>query len=105
MCIFIYLCAIVLMTLRHPNNVGRSITFHKSAFVSLKKFRPALGRVARRDGHSGLTEESTLFLDVDEIVLKGAFGEPMWGSPAEVVSDDRRIREWIHGLRQDGGAG
>ena len=95
----------MLTTFRHPIHGGRSITSHRSAFVSLKKFRPALGRVARRDGHSGLTEESTLFLDVDEIVLKGAFGEPMWGSPAEVVSDDRRIREWIHGLRQDGGAG
>ncbi|TBU61645.1 hypothetical protein BD310DRAFT_974965 [Dichomitus squalens] len=88
----------------NPAHGGKPITSRKSAFVLLKDFRPALGRVARRDGQSGMTEESTLFLDVDTIVLKGAFGEAMWGSPVD-SSNDPKVRDWIHGLRQDGGAG
>lgn len=51
-----------------------------------------------------MTPESTLFLDVDEILFKGSFGEPMWGSPVDVARD-ASMREWIRGLRQDGGAG
>ena len=51
-----------------------------------------------------MTEEATLFLDVDTIVLKGAYGEATWGAPVD-ASNDPKIRDWIQGLRQDGGAG
>ncbi|KAI0744197.1 hypothetical protein C8Q80DRAFT_884111 [Daedaleopsis nitida] len=74
-----------------------------SAFVILKRFRVSFGRVPRRDG-PGMSPDSTLFLEVDEIQLKGAFGEAMWDTPIDVFSD-RNIKEWISGLRQDGGAG
>lgn len=51
-----------------------------------------------------MTKDATLFLDVEEFELKGAFGEAMWGSPVDITSD-KNIRDWINGLRQDGGAG
>ena len=89
---------------RNPAHHGKPITSCKSAFVLLKDFRPTFGRVARKDGHTGMTEEATLFLDVDTIVLRGAFGEATWGTPVD-ASNDPKIRDWIHGLRQDGGAG
>ncbi|KAI0746002.1 hypothetical protein C8Q76DRAFT_688892 [Earliella scabrosa] len=87
----------------NPQHAGKSITSHKTALVFLKRYRVSFGRIPR-GGSAGMTPESTLFLDVDEILFKGSFGEPMWGSPVDVARD-ASMREWIRGLRQDGGAG
>ena len=51
-----------------------------------------------------MSEKSTLFLDVDEILFKGSFGEAMWDSPVD-IADDKNIKDWIRGLREDGGGG
>ncbi len=88
---------------RHPLYGGKPITSHRSALVSLQRVRVAFGRVPNRES-KGMTKDATLFLDVEEFELKGAFGEAMWGSPVDITSD-KNIRDWINGLRQDGGAG
>ncbi|CDO69219.1 hypothetical protein BN946_scf185042.g121 [Trametes cinnabarina] len=51
-----------------------------------------------------MTEKSRLYLDVDEFDVLGSPGEPMWGSPVD-IGQDANIREWMEGLRQDGGGG
>ncbi|TFK90050.1 hypothetical protein K466DRAFT_661106 [Polyporus arcularius HHB13444] len=89
--------------LQHPLYGGKPITSHKSALVSLQRVRVAFGRVPNRES-KGMTKDATLFLDVEEFELKGAFGEAMWGSPVDITSD-KNIRDWTNGLRQDGGAG
>ncbi|KAI0705076.1 hypothetical protein C8T65DRAFT_653139 [Cerioporus squamosus] len=88
--------------LQHPLYAGKPITSHKSALVSLKRVRVAFGRVPSRES-KGMTKDATLFLDVEEFELKGSFGEAMWGSPVDIASH-KDMRDWIRGLRQDGGA-
>ena len=51
-----------------------------------------------------MSEKPTLFMDVDEIALKGSHAESMWGSPVDITCDSD-IKDWVHGLREDGGAG
>ncbi|RPD57630.1 hypothetical protein L226DRAFT_610663 [Lentinus tigrinus ALCF2SS1-7] len=88
--------------LQHPLYAGKLITSHKSALVSLQRVRVAFGRVPSGES-KGMSKDATLFLHVDEFELKGSFGEAMWDSPVDIASD-KNIRDWIHGLRQDGGA-
>lgn len=52
----------------------------------------------------GMSSMSHLALEVKEFDVKGSFGADPWGSPQDVESDER-IREWIEGLRTDGGGG
>ncbi|OBZ70855.1 hypothetical protein A0H81_09085 [Grifola frondosa] len=80
---------------------GKPVAEHRSALVVIKAFRPCFGRVPSHDG-KGMTPERYLFLDVDQFQLKGGFGEERWGSPADIANDPN-IREWLQGLRQDGG--
>ncbi|KAH9942470.1 uncharacterized protein BXZ73DRAFT_97879 [Epithele typhae] len=87
----------------NPLNAGHSITSRKTAFLILKKCRPAFGRVARGPS-TGMSSQATLYFEVDAFEARGSYGEPMWGEPVEVESD-QNIKEWIHGLRRDGGAG
>ncbi|OSD07099.1 hypothetical protein PYCCODRAFT_1474457 [Trametes coccinea BRFM310] len=89
--------------MQNPANMG-PITALRSALVRLGRFRPAFARVALRDPGGGMTKKPRLYLDVDEFDLLGSFGEPMWGSPVD-IAQDVNIREWMEGLRQDGGGG
>ena len=82
---------------------GQPLTSRKSALVILKKYRLAFGRVPRQD-RKGMSEKSTLFLDVEEIQLKGSYGEAMFGSPVDITTD-QNIKDWVWGLREDGGGG
>ena len=52
----------------------------------------------------GMSEKPTLFLEVEEISLKGSYGEVMWGSPINIAAD-ANIKDWVQGLREDGGGG
>lgn len=88
---------------RNPLFAGKPVTSHKSALVSLGRVRVAFGRVPSGES-KGMSKEATLFLDVEDFEMKGSFGEAMWDSPVSIASD-KNIRDWIHGLRQDGGAG
>lgn len=88
---------------RNPLHNGKSITSQRGALVVLKRFRVSFGRVARGES-AGMSSDSTLFLDIDEISIKGASGESLWGSPVNIANNPN-IGDWIHGLRQDGGGG
>ncbi|KAI0829790.1 hypothetical protein BC628DRAFT_1068446 [Trametes gibbosa] len=90
--------------LKDPRHAGASITSYKTALVSLKKFRPAFGRVARRERSGGMTDHARLYLDVDEIVVIGCHGQPTWGAPKD-IAQDANIEEWMLGLQQHGGGG
>ncbi|KAI0762091.1 hypothetical protein BD413DRAFT_680923 [Trametes elegans] len=88
--------------MKDPRHKDQPITSNKTALVRLIKFRVAFGRVARSG--TGMTEHPRLYLDVDELEVLGAYGEPTWGSPV-AVHDHPDIREWYLGLLQDGGGG
>lgn len=92
-----------LIVRRNPLYGRQSVTSCKSAFVILKKCRSAFGRIPKRDS-KGMSEKSTLFLDIDEFEIRGSIGEPMWDSPQDITAD-KNIRDWIGGLREDGGGG
>ncbi|KAJ6475301.1 hypothetical protein C8R47DRAFT_696760 [Mycena vitilis] len=81
---------------------GRRFTDHKTAVVTIKKFRPMSTRIPLRNG--GMSSESHLALLCESVSMVGSLGGSKLGSPKDLDSNTD-LREWSQALRQDGGAG
>ncbi|KAJ7497227.1 hypothetical protein FB451DRAFT_221335 [Mycena latifolia] len=82
--------------------LGRRLTGTRTALVTIKKFKIVSARIPARGG--GMSVEPQLALLCESVSVIGSLGENKWGNPKE-LDYDADLREWSHGLRQDGGAG
>lgn len=83
---------------------NKPLNERRSAFITMKNFRPMISRVPLGPGGEGMSTKAHLVLDVNTFDVKGAFGEPKWGNPLDIeFSAD--VKAWVEGLRQGGGAG
>ncbi|PCH36182.1 hypothetical protein WOLCODRAFT_166741 [Wolfiporia cocos MD-104 SS10] len=87
----------------NPQSHGKTFTDHKTALIFIKDFRPFCSRVPLGMSR-GMSSSEHLALDVGSFEFKGAFDDPVWGTPVDVETD-RRVAVWLEGLRQHGGAG
>ncbi|KAH7888725.1 hypothetical protein F5I97DRAFT_1854917 [Phlebopus sp. FC_14] len=84
-------------------SLGRKVIDSRFAVVFVDKFRPFLAPRPLGGAVQGNTPLSHLSLDVGSVSLIGA-GTHRFGDPREIESDVQ-LKEWIAGLRQDGGGG
>ncbi|KAJ7084319.1 hypothetical protein B0H15DRAFT_389656 [Mycena belliarum] len=82
--------------------LGRRLAETRTALVTIKRFKIVSARVPNRGG--GMSVDAQLALFCESLAVIGSLGENKWGNPRELDSDSD-LREWAHGLRQDGGAG
>ena len=80
------------------------LTESRTAVVTIKNFKPTLTRVPLGGGRRGISQATFLALECNFVDIIGSIGEAEWGGPGE-IHENSTIRDWLEGLRQDGGGG
>ncbi|PPQ99753.1 hypothetical protein CVT24_009736 [Panaeolus cyanescens] len=79
---------------------------NKGSVVQMKDFKVILSRIPNLGSsvQGGMTKDAFLALECHSVSYMGAAGSSIFGSPRQVNSDPQ-VKEWLHGLREGGGAG
>ncbi|KAG8213900.1 hypothetical protein J3R82DRAFT_10645 [Butyriboletus roseoflavus] len=82
---------------------GRSVIDSRFFLVFVSSYRPMFSPRPIGPNASGNTHVSHISLEIDHVVSLGTGGH-LFGNPRDLESD-KNMKEWVLGLRQDGGGG
>ena len=81
-------------------NRDSRLTRHTGSLIDIRDFTPLFIRV--EDGPSTSAPRKVLGLEIRKARLRGAAGEPIWGTPQPLDSVPE-LKEWLHELRKPDG--
>ena len=82
---------------------GRNVIDSRFFLVFVSSYRPIFSPRPLGPNASGNTPVSHISLEIDHVTLIGTSGH-LFGNPRDLESDEN-MKEWVLGLRQDGGGG
>ena len=102
--LYLRICVVNTLSFSDPSFGETPVHEWKTAFITIKHFRPMLSRVPLGPAQQGMSPEPHIVLEVDSFEIKGSTGVDVWGKPVNAEFNED-VRLWVEGMREGGGNG